>query len=57
MRKWQLVQQQPLLKEVFKGPPMLSYRKRRSLRHTHGSKIITDEGEKTGDTVESCKHL
>ena len=32
MRKWYLIQQQPLLNQIFKEPPIISHRKRRSLK-------------------------
>ena len=32
MKKWHLKQNQPVLKEIFKDPPILSYRKGRSLK-------------------------
>ena len=31
-RKWYLIQQQPLLNQIFKEPPIISYRKGRSLK-------------------------
>ena len=31
-RKWYLIQQQPLLNPIFKEPPIISYRKGRSLK-------------------------
>ena len=31
-RKWYLIQQQPLLSQIFKEPPIISYRKGRSLK-------------------------
>ena len=31
-KKWFLIQQQPLLNQIFKEPPILSYRKGRSLK-------------------------
>ena len=31
-RKWYLIQQQPLLHQIFKEPPIISYRKGRSLK-------------------------
>ena len=27
MDKWHLIQEQPLLREIFKEPPLISYRK------------------------------
>ena len=30
--KWHLIQNQPLLREIYKDPPLLSYRKGRSLK-------------------------
>ena len=33
MAKWHLVKNQPVLREIFKDPPILSYRKGRSLKH------------------------
>ena len=32
MKKWHLIENQPVLKEIFKDPPILSYRKGRSLK-------------------------
>ena len=32
MSKWYLIQQQPLLNEIFKEPPIISYREGRSLK-------------------------
>ena len=32
MSKWHLIENQPLLKEIYKDPSLLSYRKRRSLK-------------------------
>ena len=31
-RKWYLIQQQPLLNRIFREPPIISYRKGRSLK-------------------------
>ena len=31
MSKWHLIENQPLLREIYKDPPLLSYRKERSL--------------------------
>ena len=33
MSKWHLIENQPLLREIYKEPPLLSYRKGRSLRN------------------------
>ena len=30
--KWHLIQNQPLLREIYKGPPLISYRKGKSLK-------------------------
>jgi len=32
MTKWHLIQNQPLLREIFKEPPLISYEKGKSLR-------------------------
>ena len=40
MSKWHLVQQQLLLREILKEP-IISYRKKCSLRHTRERKMIT----------------
>jgi len=32
MSKWHLIENQPLLRNIVKGPPLLSYRKGRSLK-------------------------
>ena len=32
MQKWHLIQQQPLLSEIFQDPPIVSYKRGRSLR-------------------------
>ena len=32
MNKWHLIQNQPLLRNTFKNPPLISYRKGRSLK-------------------------
>ena len=32
MSKWHLIENQPLLREIYKDPPLLSYRKGRSLK-------------------------
>ena len=32
MNKWHLIQNQPLLQNIFKNPPLISYRKGRSLK-------------------------
>ena len=32
MEKWHLIQNQPLLREIFKHPPLISYRKGKSLK-------------------------
>lgn len=32
MDKWNLIQDQPLLREIFKGPPLISYRKGKLLK-------------------------
>ena len=34
MGKWHLIQNQPYLKEIFQEPPILSYRKVKSLKDT-----------------------
>ena len=33
MSKWHLIENQPLLSEIYKDPPLLSYRKGRSLEN------------------------
>ena len=33
MSKWHLIENQPLLREIYKDPPLLSYRKERSLKN------------------------
>ena len=32
MNKWHLIKKQPLLNEIFKEPPLISYKKGRSLK-------------------------
>ena len=32
MEKWHLIENQPLLREIFKEPPLISYRKGKSLK-------------------------
>ena len=32
MQKWHLIQQQPLLSEIFKDPPIVSYKRGRPLK-------------------------
>ena len=32
MSKWQLIQNQPLLREIYKEPPIISYKKRKIFR-------------------------
>ena len=32
MNKWHLIQNQPKLREIFKEPPLISYRKGKSLK-------------------------
>ena len=32
MKHWHLIEEQPLLKEIFKQPPLISYKKGRSLK-------------------------
>jgi len=32
MQKWSLIQNQPLLKAIFKTPPIISYQKGKSLK-------------------------
>ena len=55
MSKWHLVQQQPLPREIFKEPPIISYRKG---IHSHTCERENyNEGVKTGDIMKSCKHL
>ena len=34
MEKWHLIESQPKLKEMFKEPPIISYKRRISLRDT-----------------------
>ena len=34
MSKWYFIQQQPLLNEIFQDPPIISYRKGRSLKES-----------------------
>jgi len=41
LSKWHLIQNQPLLREIFKEPPLIPYKKGKSLRDTHESKTIT----------------
>ena len=33
MQKWHLIQQQPLLNKIFKDPPMVAYKRGRSIKH------------------------
>ena len=48
MDKWHLIQEQPLLKEIFKEPPLISYKKGKSLKdmlalhngHTPGVALV-----------------
>ena len=41
MSKWHLIEIQPLLREIYKDPPILSYRERRSLKkRTRKSKSL-----------------
>ena len=32
MKKWNLIQNQPLLRQIFREPPIISYKKRKSLK-------------------------
>ena len=32
MKKWNLIQNQPLLRQIFKEPPIISYKKGKSLK-------------------------
>ena len=54
MEKWHLIQEQPLLREIFKEPPLISYRKGKSpiKRHACKSKTLKaveqHNGQKTG---------
>ena len=32
LKQWHLIQNQPLLRQIFKEPPIISYRKGKSLR-------------------------
>ena len=32
MKKWNLIQDQPLIRQIFKEPPIISYKKRKSLK-------------------------
>jgi len=41
LSKWHLIQNQPLLREIFKEPPLIPYKKGKSLRDTRESKTIT----------------
>ena len=34
MEKWHLIQNQPYLRNIFKDPPLISYRKGKSLKDT-----------------------
>ena len=34
MKKWNLIQNQPLLRQIFKEPPIISYKKGKSLKDT-----------------------
>ena len=34
MKKWNLIQNQPLLRQIFKQPPVISYKKEKSLKDT-----------------------
>ena len=40
MQKWHLIQQQPRLKEIFKDPPIVSYKMGRSLNDTRSSQTL-----------------
>jgi len=32
MKKWHLIEQQPLLREIYKDPPLVSYKRGRLLK-------------------------
>ncbi|CAH3019778.1 unnamed protein product, partial [Porites evermanni] len=34
MSKWHLIENQPMLREIYREPPLISYRRGKSLRHT-----------------------
>ena len=55
LKKWHLIQNQPLLRQIFKEPPIISYRKGKSLRDLlvratiKGSiHVFTQEGNQCG---------
>ena len=40
MQEWSLTHNQPMLKNIYKTPPIILYRRRKSLRHTRLSKTL-----------------
>ena len=56
--KWHLIQNQPLLREVFKEPPLISYRKGKSLKDMLVlSKTIKAFINTMGTQRESCRSV
>ena len=54
MEKWHLIKNQPVLREIFKDPPILSYRKGRTLKDTLVRAKLWRSTTTTMDQWESC---
>ena len=63
MSKWHLIQDQPLLKEIYKEPPIISYNpyKKRKIagRYPHQSKTIRSRNtlSQAYESCLACQHL
>ena len=53
MDKWNLIQDQPLLREIFKEPPLISYRKENCLKQNY--KGCEQHNGHTAGVVQICR--
>ena len=57
MHKWYLIENQPLLREVFKDPPIISYKRGKSLQDILNKEDKMKEGEIQLDDRQNYKPL
>ena len=59
MRKWHLIPNQPSLRNIFKEPPLVSYRKGKSLKDTqvraNAIKVLRPIYLRTAGVVQACQ--
>ena len=59
MGKWHLIQNQPYLRNIFKEPPLISYRKGKSLKDTqvraNAIKVLRPIYLRTAGVVQACQ--